>query len=98
MSTHSTAPGGRVNAQIGRRIQAHMASGGMTQGQLAAALGLTQASVSRKLSGERPWFANELVNVSAVLDVRVGDLFGESGQDGAAPGLASSRQLVGAAA
>lgn len=49
----------------------------MTQGRLALALGLTQAAVSRKLSGERPWFAAELVDVAAVLNVSVGELFGE---------------------
>lgn len=49
----------------------------MTQGRLAAALGLTQAAVSRKLSGERPWFPAELVEVAEALRVSVGELFGE---------------------
>ena len=66
-----------VNEQVGRRINEHREAAGMSQGRLAAALGLTQAAVSRKLSGERPWFAAELVDVAAVLHVSVGELFGE---------------------
>lgn len=68
----------------------------MTQGQLAAALGLTQAAVSRKLSGDRPWFADELANVSGVLSVSVGELFGERQEP--APVFTSGRALAGAAA
>lgn len=88
----SGASAGGVNGQIGRRIQGHLADVGMTQGQLAAALGLTQAAVSRKLSGGRPWFPDELAHVALVLRVPVGELFGEDQQ--AAPGLA----LAGAVA
>lgn len=67
---------------------------GMTQGQLAGALGLTQAAVSRKLSGERPWFPSELWDAARILDMTVGELFGESL---AAP-LFSEGMLTGAAA
>lgn len=77
MAIEQTQRSGDVNAQVGRRIHARMEAAGMTQGRLAAALGLTQAAVSRKLSGERPWFAAELVDVAAALKVSVGELFGE---------------------
>lgn len=66
-----------MDESIGRRVHAAMAEAGMTQAQLAARLGLTQAAVSRKLSGERPWYTDELVNVSSLLGVSVGELFGE---------------------
>lgn len=85
-----------VNAQIGRRVNARMIDAGMTQGQLAAAIGLTQAAVSRKLAGERPWFAPELVNVAQVLGTSVGELFGEPEPPGQP--LFSFPQLAGAAA
>lgn len=85
-----------MDAQVGQRIQERLAAAGMTQGQLAAALGLTQASVSRKLSGERPWFTDELVGASRVLEISVGGLFGEAGA--ADPVLTGPLGLVGAAA
>lgn len=85
-----------MNVQIGRRIQGHLAAVGMTQGQLAAALGLTQAAVSRKLSGGRPWFPNELANVAMLLRVPVGELFGEV--QVAAPDFSRRGELAGAAA
>lgn len=68
----------------------------MTQGQLAASIGLTQAAVSRKLAGERPWFAPELVAVSQVLGVTVGELFGEL--EPPAPLFSHADLLTGAAA
>lgn len=99
MTTPNGLAGGSVNNQIGRRVQTHLAGAGMTQGQLAAALGLTQAAVSRKLSGDRPWFADELANVSWVLSVSVGELFGE-GQEPQEPArvFTDGRALAGAAA
>lgn len=68
---------------------------GMTQGQLAASMGLTQAAISRKLSGERPWFPGELMDVARILDMTVGELFGESV---AAPLFSTEAMLAGAAA
>lgn len=66
----------------------------MTQGQLAAAMGLTQAAVSRKLSGERPWFPAELLDAARILNVTVGELFGELT---AAPLFSRESVLAGAA-
>lgn len=86
---------GNINAQIGRRVYACMEKSGMTQGQLAAALGLTQAAVSRKLSGERPWFPGELQAVAGILDTTVGELFGEHL---AAPLFSTDALMAGAAA
>ena len=84
-----------INADIGRRIAAKMADAGMTQGQLAEGMGLTQAAVSRKLSGERPWFPGELMDAARILDMTVGELFGESV---AAPLFGTEAVLSGAAA
>lgn len=49
----------------------------MTQSDMAARMDITQAAISRKLSGERPWFADELALVAGILGVSVGELFGE---------------------
>ena len=84
-----------INADIGRRVCVKLAEAGMTQGQLAAAMGLTQAAVSRKLSGERPWFPGELMDAARILDMTVGELFGEHE---AAPLFSSEAMLAGAAA
>lgn len=54
-----------------------MAQQGITQGAMASRMGITQAAISRKLSGERPWFADELVLCAGILGVSVGELFGE---------------------
>lgn len=59
---------------------------------MAAAMGLTQAAISRKLSGERPWFPAELTDVARILELTVGELFGEHV---AAP-LFSDALMVGA--
>lgn len=39
-----------------------------------AALGITQSAFSRKLRGERPFFAGELALIAAALDLAVTDL------------------------
>lgn len=59
---------------IGERIHQIMWRQRMTQGQLAARLGLTQTGVSRKIRGERPWFARELLEVAKALNTQVSAL------------------------
>lgn len=66
----------------------------MTQGKFAVAMGLTQAAISRKIAGERPWFPGELMDAARILDLTVGELFGECV---AAP-IFSDALLVGAGA
>lgn len=77
MTTRVQARPASIDAAIGQRIERRLGLLGMTQWDLAARLGLTQATVSRKLHGQRPWFASELVTVAAVIGCAVGDLFGE---------------------
>ena len=62
---------------IGQRVGQLMAQAGMTQGAMTSRMGITQAAISRKLSGERPWFADELALAADILGVSVGELFGE---------------------
>jgi len=77
MTARITARPAAVDAAIGQRVERRLARLGMTQWDLAARLGLTQATVSRKLHGVRPWYASELVTVAGVLGCPVGELFGE---------------------
>jgi len=57
---------------------------GITQTELAAALGVEQASISRKLSGSRSWRLAEVQRVLAWLTERLGrpvpfdEVFGEA--------------------
>jgi transcriptional regulator with XRE-family HTH domain len=66
-----------TDQEIGQRVGMLMANAGMTQGAMAQRMGITQAAISRKLSGERPWFADELALAARILGVSVGELFGE---------------------
>lgn len=77
MTTRVQARPVSTDVAIGERVLSRLALLGMTQWDLAARLGLTQATVSRKLRGQRAWFAAELVTVAGVLGCPVGELFGE---------------------
>jgi transcriptional regulator with XRE-family HTH domain len=59
---------------IGERIHQIMWRQRLTQGQLATKLGLTQTGVSKKIHGERPWFASELIAVAKALNTQVSAL------------------------
>lgn len=67
MSTNRTH---RVPPHV-QQIRAAMAARGVSQAQLAAALGLTQSSISRRLAGSQPFRTDELEAVAAHLGVRI---------------------------
>ncbi|WP_158613322.1 helix-turn-helix transcriptional regulator [Frigoribacterium sp. PhB160] len=50
-------------------MKAELARNGLTQGELADRLRLTQPAVSRRLSGDVPFNVNELAVVSRVVGV-----------------------------
>ncbi|AXH65241.1 helix-turn-helix DNA binding domain protein [Arthrobacter phage Arby] len=88
MTTRVQARPASTDVDIGKRIERRLSALGMTQWDLAARLGLTQATVSRKLHGQRPWFASELVTVAGVLGCAVGELFGERCRPAVRPNVA----------
>ena len=49
------------------RIRSVMASKGITQSELAAAVGLTQSGVSRRLSGAQSFRTDELLRIAEYL-------------------------------
>lgn len=51
-----------------------MARRRISQADVAAALGLSQAAVSRRLSGAVPFDVAELATIAAALDVDIADL------------------------
>ncbi|WP_369408644.1 helix-turn-helix domain-containing protein [Cellulomonas triticagri] len=85
---------------IGERVHQLMWRQRVSQTALAPRIGMQQASLSRKLRGERPWFAEDLIAVAGALGVSVGFLFGEEmsprqdGPDGGStlPRLDSNQQ------
>jgi len=61
-------------------IRAEMARTGATQTQLAGALGLPQAAISRRLCDETPWRVSELQAIAAFLHVSIAALLPDGGQ------------------
>lgn len=73
----NTAPAHRhnVDAIIGDNIHRLMWLARKTQTETAISLGMTQGALSRKLRGERPWYADEIMAASVLFQRDVGDLF-----------------------
>jgi transcriptional regulator with XRE-family HTH domain len=59
---------------IGERIHHLMWRQRISQTRLAAMLGMTQGALSKKVHGERPWFASELIAVAKALNTQVSAL------------------------
>lgn len=58
-------------------IKAEIARCGVSQAEVAEALGLTQPQVSRRLTGRVDFSSKELVDLSRLLTVPVATFFGE---------------------
>jgi transcriptional regulator with XRE-family HTH domain len=68
---------------IGARIHHVMWTRRMSQVELAELLGIAQPTLSKKLRGQRPWFAAELILATRALGITVGWLFGETDEPAA---------------
>lgn len=55
--------------QIGELVHAEMWRQRVPQVHLARALGITQTAVSRKIRGDRPWSAREVMAAARLLKV-----------------------------
>lgn len=53
------------------QIKAELARRGATQAELAAALGITQSGISRRLTGTQPFRTDELEAVADFLGVQI---------------------------
>lgn len=58
-------------ALTGANVRGEMARKGVTQVDLASALGVSQAAVSARLRGVTPFDINELATIAALLGVTV---------------------------
>jgi len=61
-------------------IKAEMARAGVRQAQLAAALNLPQAAISRRLTNRTPWRVKEVQAVAEFLRVPLSALLADGGQ------------------
>lgn len=57
-----------TNQAVGEAVHSYMWRKRISQESLATALGITQAAVSKKVRGKRPFSIDELLEVSVVLD------------------------------
>lgn len=63
-----------ISAAVGANIRAEMARRGVAQMTLAAAVGVSQSGLSKRLRGHTPLGVDELLRIAAFLDVPVNDL------------------------
>lgn len=64
-----------VQAEIGAAVRAAMQERGVSQAKLGEHLGLPQSSIARRLAGEIPWGAAELVLAAQLLELPATALF-----------------------
>ena len=86
--TEQPTPAGRqidTDVIVGARAHMLMWRGGRSQAAVSAALGMAKSQLSRKLKGERPWYAREIVEVARVLGTSVAYLIGETDDPSAPP-------------
>lgn len=68
-----------TNQAIGEQIHGVMWRKNVTQAQLAQVLGITQAAISKKVRGKRPFTIEELQVASDHLEVSTLELLGSAG-------------------
>jgi transcriptional regulator with XRE-family HTH domain len=73
MSTDQTSHAGSVPLHV-RRLRGILAEQGLKQQDVAGWLGLSQAAVSRRMSGAVEFRLDELVTISTLLGVDLGAL------------------------
>lgn len=59
-----------------REVRAWLGRRNLQQKDLAEALGLTQSSVSLRLSGKMPFTLDDLASIASWLDITLGELLG----------------------
>lgn len=60
---------------IGAEVRAGLARKGLTQKDLAAALGMTGTTLSGRIRGRSAFDTDELATIARVLDLSIADLF-----------------------
>lgn len=65
-----------LSGAVAANIRAELARQRVSQAQVAERLGLSQAAVSRRLSGQTPFEIDEVAEVASLLDVAPSHLLG----------------------
>lgn len=60
-----------MTQSISANVRAEMARAGVKQTELALALNMPQAAISRRLTDETPWRASEIQAIAALLHVPI---------------------------
>jgi transcriptional regulator with XRE-family HTH domain len=77
-SAEATVAQGMSNAELGARVREALRASGRTQTELATALGITQAAVTRRLTGHIAWKVTDLPPTAELLGLTVPELLSGS--------------------
>lgn len=67
----------RTNADVAAKVRGVLAEKQIRQGEVAQTLNLSRMAVSRRLAGETPFTAEELIKIGDAAHVPVSVFFGE---------------------
>jgi transcriptional regulator with XRE-family HTH domain len=81
-----------IDETIGANVHQQMWRARVSQTRLAGALGIDQAAVSRRLRGQTPWKASEVMAAAALLGVEIVDLYPPSPVTEPAAAAVSTRE------
>ena len=70
-------PSRSADADLGMRAHMLIWGAGRTQGEVAAAIGMSSGSLGLKLKGQRGWALAEIIAIAEELNTSVGYLVGE---------------------
>lgn len=70
--------GEEFTRRVAAEIRAELARQGMTQDQLSAKTGISQSSLSRRLTAAYPFTTAEMATIAEALGVHVSTFFGSS--------------------
>ena len=70
-----------VSEVVAANIRAETGRSGLTQKDIANALGVTQPAVSKRWYGDRAWKLDELGPIASILGVSVADLVTPTGRE-----------------
>lgn len=85
MTTHNTVSGEPLSEQVARRLRALMAERQLRGTEVAAAIGMTQGSFSRRFTGSAPWELDELQRLESAVGISVAYLLGFQDTDTGSP-------------
>jgi transcriptional regulator with XRE-family HTH domain len=79
MTNPAQNPNTALDAIIGENVHQLMWRARVSQTQLALSLGMTQGALSRKVRGDRPWYADEIAGVAGYFHIDIAALFTPGG-------------------